>query len=56
MERRSEQSIRQELAEVEHYLAELTQRVDRTAGYRDSLQAELLDLEGADSQRIVAVR
>lgn len=56
MDRDDERSLRQELAEVEGYLASLTERMARVQGYRDSLLLKLTDLEGADDQRFAGVR
>jgi|GEM_PF-6544090 len=53
---RSEKEIRQELFEAEAYAAQVRDRLERVQGVIDDLRRELCDLDGAHSQRPVAVR
>ena len=53
---RSEKEIRQELFEAEQYASQVRERLDRVQGVIDNLRRELCDLDGAHSQRKVAVR
>lgn len=53
---RSESEIRRELETVERYAEQVQRRLDAILGQRDELLAELLDLDGAASDRFVAAR
>ena len=52
----TESTTRQELVQVEGYLARLTEHTQKVEGRRDELLLKLADNDGAHSQRAVGVR
>ena len=52
----TESTTRQELAQVESYLARLTEQQRKAEAARDRLVLRLADSDGAHSQRAVGVR
>ena len=52
----TESATRQELVQVESYLARLTEQTRILEGQRDQLVPKLTDLDGAASNRFVGVR
>lgn len=52
----NEQQTRQQLHQVESYLARLREQADKAQAERDRLVRELCDSEGAAGSRFVGVR